>query len=277
MTAPTGTNHAERNTQISLEEFCDMEQLYALLDNWAKCSGLSAVIVDAQGQATSDDFGLTPFCALIKVDDTGCAWCASTWKVNHEGIYVCPLGLRDFSVPINLPDGTLLGRVMAGQGLLKGQDEEEILRRVDHLGIDIAEARRRLQLMQRKTLEEMDSAFRLLREMMAFFIEKSYQAWENANMLRNAPAKEDRTLSQITQIMYSYNLTVELDTGAYTLIPGTGMERTVDRYKRHGNERELRAYHESIILPTHLQRFKRLLDFDRFRSGNVPDGYRGSL
>ena len=33
MTAPTGTNHAERNTQISLEEFCDMEQLYALLDN----------------------------------------------------------------------------------------------------------------------------------------------------------------------------------------------------------------------------------------------------
>ena len=277
MTAPTGTNHAERNTQISLEEFCDMEQLYALLDNWAKCSGLSAVIVDAQGQATSDDFGLTPFCALIKGDDTGCACCASTWKVNHEGIYVCPLGLRDFSVPINLPDGTLLGRVMAGQGLLKGQDEEEILRRVDHLGIDIAEARRRLQLMQRKTLEEMDSAFRLLREMMAFFIEKSYQAWENANMLRNAPAKEDRTLSQITQIMYSYNLTVELDTGAYTLITGTGMERTVDRYKRHGNERELRAFHESIILPTHLQRFKRLLDFDRFRSGNVPDGYRGSL
>ena len=44
------------------------------------------------------------------------------------------------------------------------------------------------------------------------------------NELKKAPAKEDRILSQITQIMYSYNLTVDLETDAYTLITGTGME-----------------------------------------------------
>ena len=129
MTAPATQPSDSSATPISLEEFCDMEQLYALLDNWAKCSGLSAVIVDTEGRATSDDFGLTEFCSLIKNHETAQRCCSATWREGREGIYICPLGLRDFSGPIPLPDGTLLGRVRAGQGLLKGQDVEEVLKR----------------------------------------------------------------------------------------------------------------------------------------------------
>lgn len=41
---------------LSLQEFCDMEQLYRLVDNWSKSSGMYAVIVDTQGNRTSDLF-----------------------------------------------------------------------------------------------------------------------------------------------------------------------------------------------------------------------------
>ena len=48
---------------IRIEEFCDMEQLYALIDNWSSSTGMSAVIIDAEGRRTSESFGMTPFCS----------------------------------------------------------------------------------------------------------------------------------------------------------------------------------------------------------------------
>lgn len=62
-------------------------------------------------------------------------------------------------------------------------------------------------------------------------------------------AKNDRVLSQITQIMYSYNLTVDLATESYSLITGTGMERTVSEYKKHSNQAELIEFQNNIIHP----------------------------
>ena len=52
------------NLCIALQEFCDMEQLYTLLDNWSKSTGMSAVIVDADGAPTSESFGMTEFCSM---------------------------------------------------------------------------------------------------------------------------------------------------------------------------------------------------------------------
>ena len=40
------------NSCPELQEFCDMEQLYRLIDNWSKSSGMSAVIVDAYREET---------------------------------------------------------------------------------------------------------------------------------------------------------------------------------------------------------------------------------
>ena len=54
-------------------------------------------------------------------------------------------------------------------------------------------------------------------------------------------------ITQITQIMYSYNLTVDLKTKTYSLITGTGMERTVAEYKRNDNYNELLAFHAGIV------------------------------
>ena len=272
--AETETNG--RNHALSLQEFCDMNQLYKLIENWAKSTGMSAVIVDPQGRRTSESFGMTEFCQMIHDSESGLACCASTWQAEREGVYVCPLGFCDFSIPIVLPDGQRLGRVLAGQALADDQDVREVLRRTVRLGLDEERVQDVLSRVRRKSKAEMESAYHLLSDILHFFIEKNYAIWKSENELKAAPAKKDRVLSQITQRMYSYNLTIDLETGAYSLITGTGMERTVAEYKRHSNQAELRDFHARILHPAYADRFNALLDFASVRS-EMENGFRGSL
>ena len=124
------------NSYLDLQEFCDMEQLYRLIDNWSRSSGMSAVIVDTEGNRTSESFGMTEFCRMIHANENGRISCANTWKAEHDGIYVCPVGFCDFSVPIVLPNGQILGKVLAGQALSVNQKNEEILKKTSEYGID---------------------------------------------------------------------------------------------------------------------------------------------
>lgn len=265
------------NTGVALQEFCDMEQLYRLIDNWSKCTGMSAVIINTDGNRTSDSFGMTEFCQMIHDSENGMACCQSTWKSDNNGVYVCPVGFCDFSIPIVLPDGQVLGKVLAGQALSENQNEEEIVRKTTQLGIDEAAVRDVLSRVHRKTENEMQGSYELLKETLNFFIEKNYFIWKTNNELKKAPAKKDRVLSQITQIMYSYNLTIDLATGEYSLITGTGMERTVDEYKKHNNQAELFSFQNSIIHPSYVQRFNELTNFDSARQDSSENGFRGTL
>ena len=158
------------NIDLNLQEFCDMDQLYKLIDNWSKCSGMYAVIVDPEGNRTSDSFGMTEFCQMIHASENGRVCCRSTWKSDKEGIYVCPIGFCDFSIPIVLPDGQVLGRVLAGQALSVDQKEEEILQKTTQLGIEEETVRDVLSRVHRKTEKEMEGSYELLKEMIQFFI-----------------------------------------------------------------------------------------------------------
>lgn len=266
-----------QNSDVSLQEFCDMDQMYRMIDNWSKSSGMYAVIVDTEGNCTSDSFGMTEFCNMIHDTEKGCECCTSTWKADQEGIYVCPVGFCDFSVPIELPDGRVLGRVLAGQALSVNQKDEEILKKTKQFGLDDGAVKDVLSRVHRKTETEMNGSYALLKEMLSFFIEKNYSIWQTNNELQKAPAKKDRVLSQITQIMYSYNLTVDLVTDTYTLITGTGMERTVAEYKKHSNQSELKAFQNNIIHPAYVSRFNDLLDFTSARKNPTENGFRGTL
>lgn len=139
------------NSGISLQEFCDMDQLYRLIDNWSKSSGMYAVIIDTEGKRTSDSFGMTEFCQMVHASEKGMVSCTSTWKSDKEGIYVCPVGFCDFSIPIVLHDGQVLGKVLAGQALSIKQDEEEILQKTTQLGIPEESVRDVLSRVHRKT------------------------------------------------------------------------------------------------------------------------------
>lgn len=225
---------------LALQEFCNMEQLYRLIDNWSKSTGMSAVITDTSGNRTSESFGMTDFCNMIHKNEKGLISCTSTWKWEKKGVYVCPIGFCDFAIPIELPDGQIIGKVLAGQALSTEQDTEEIIQKTTQLGIEEAAVRDVLSRVHRKTDSEMQSAYNLLEEMLRFFISNSYSIWQKNNELKKAPESKDRVLSQITQIMYSYNLTIDIATGNYSLI--TGMERTVAEYKRHSNQAELTEF-----------------------------------
>lgn len=268
---------SNRKHGLKLQEFCDMDQLYRLIDNWSKCSGMSAVIIDTEGNPTSGSFGMTEFCKMIHDDEKGIACCTSTWKTDHDGIYVCPIGFCDFSIPIILPDGQNLGKVLAGQALSVNQKETQIIEKTSQLGFEEGKVKDVLSRVNRKTDKEMMGAYALLKEMLSFFIEKSYSIWKTNNELKKVPAQKDRILSQITQIMYSYNLTVDLETERYTLIKGTGMERTVDEYKKHNEYKELIAFQDCILHPAYISRFNELTNFESARNNPSENGYRGSL
>ena len=120
-------NKITRKADLSLQEFCDMDQLYRLLDNWSKSSGMATMIVDKYGNQVSEDFGMTEFCRMVQSCETGKACCMATWKSDLDGIYECPFGFWDFSIPIVLPDGQALGKVLAGQALSTTQRDEAIL------------------------------------------------------------------------------------------------------------------------------------------------------
>ncbi|MDO4486675.1 MAG: PocR ligand-binding domain-containing protein [Bacillota bacterium] len=274
-------HHAEiginDNNSLKLQEFCDMNQLYRLLDNWAKSCGMATMIVDSEGNQLSEDFGMTEFCRMVQSCETGKACCMATWKTDLEDVYECPFGFWDFSIPIALPDGQVLGKVLAGQALSVNQKEEEILQKVVKLGIDKKTVKEVLSRVNRKTDKEMQGAYELLKETLHFFIQNSYSVWTAHNELKKGPAKTDRVLSQITQIMYSYNLTIDLETESYTLITGTGMERTVDEYKKHNDYKELRTFQDSIIHPAYLNRFNELTNFESAKDNTSENGYRGSL
>lgn len=114
----------EGKSQLKLQAFCDMNQLYRLLDNWSKSCGMATMIVDVEGNPVSEDFGMTEFCQMIQACPGGKACCMETWKLDLEGVYECPFGFWDFSIPIVLPDGQVLGKVLAGQALSDAQKDE---------------------------------------------------------------------------------------------------------------------------------------------------------
>ena len=239
--------------------------------------GMATVIVDTEGKQVSEDFGITEFCRMIQFCERGKTCCMATWKSELDGMYECPFGFWDFSIPISLPDGQMLGKVLAGQALSVEQKGEEILQKATGIGLDETTVKEVLSRVHRKTGKEMQGAYELLKETLHFFVQNSYAIWKTNKELKKGPGKKDRVLSQITRIMYSYNLTVDLETERYTLITGTGMERTVAEYEKHSDYRELRLFQASVIHPAYFSRFNELTNFESARNNPSENGYRGSL
>ena len=186
---------AEIKDNLSLEEFCDMKQLYRLLGNWSKSCGMATMLFDADGNPISEEFGFTEFCRMIQAEEKGIAKCRSTWKCDTEGIYECPVGFLDFSVPIALPDGRVLGKVLAGQAMSNVQRDEDILKKTSELGLEEDKVKDILSRVTRRTKKEMQGAYELLRETLHFFVLNSYYIWQTRSELKRTPEKKDRTLS----------------------------------------------------------------------------------
>ena len=97
----------------------------------------------------------------------------------------------DFSIPIVLPDGQVLGRVLAGQALSDEQKETEILRKATALGLDEKTVGDVLPRVQRKTRKEMQGAYELLKETLHFFVQNRYSIRQTKSELTKAAAKKE--------------------------------------------------------------------------------------
>ena len=84
-------------------------------------------------------------------------------------------------------------------------------------------------------------------------------------------------LSAITKQLYSFNLTIELETGNFSLISGTGMETEIDRMSRVSTYRECCDILLKDIAPEYRRQARELIALDFLRDREGQDGFVGTL
>ena len=113
---------------LRIQDFCDMVKFEAIMDNWAKSTGLATVAVGAEGEYISECYNFTEFCIdLTRGSAEGKRRCEKCDK-EGKGVYECHAGLVDFAIPITLNDGTVLGSVIGGQVLPENPSVETFRR-----------------------------------------------------------------------------------------------------------------------------------------------------
>lgn len=184
---------------MKIEDFCDMEKFEGIMNNWAKCTGLATVAVDADGNYISECYNFTDFCIkLTRGSSEGCRRCEKCDR-EGEGVYECHAGLVDFGIPITLNDGTVLGSVIGGQVLPENPDDEKFRKVARELGIEENRYIEALHKVSVKTREEIDASANLLGDVINMFVRSSYQEDKNEHMLEKLKDGIEKAAVQIEE------------------------------------------------------------------------------
>lgn len=168
---------------MKIQDFCDMEEFERIMENWALATGLATVAVGEDGEYISGCYNFTRFCIdLTRGSQEGKRRCE---QCDREGkdTYFCHAGLMDFSIPITLDDGTVLGSLIGGQVLTEEPEEEKFRQKAVELGIDPDEYIEALREVPIKTQEEIDASAHLLGQVINMFVRASYMGKNNANII----------------------------------------------------------------------------------------------
>lgn len=170
---------------MKIQEFCDMDKFENIMSNWAMSTGLATVAVGADGEYISECYNFTDFCIkLTRGSEEGRRRCE---KCDREctGVYNCHAGLVDFSVPITLEDGTVLGSVIGGQVLPENPDEFKFRATARELGIDEDTYIAALQEVNVRSREAIEASAELLGDVINMFVRSSYSSKTSQVMLDN--------------------------------------------------------------------------------------------
>jgi len=184
---------------LKIEDFCNMEEFEAIMDNWAKSTGLATVAVGADGKYISECYNFTDFCIKLT---RGCAEGKRRCeKCDQEGtgVYACHAGLVDFGIPITLKDGTVLGSVIGGQVLPENPDEEAFRATARELGINEDTYIEALQKVAVKTQEEIEASANLLGDVINMFVRASYADSINDSIVGNLKVGIQKAASLIDE------------------------------------------------------------------------------
>ncbi|MGN1099124.1 MAG: ATP-binding protein, partial [Christensenellales bacterium] len=108
-------------------------------------------------------------------------------------------------------------------------------------------------------------------------ITETHQAQERRENELKAVAAKDQILSNITKTLYSYNLTLNLVSGKFSLILGTGMKEFVKIFESTDDYET--AYNQKIryVTDDYIEAFGNFSSLDALRKRNGETGYIGNL
>ncbi len=92
-----------------------------------------------------------------------------------------------------------------------------------------------------------------------------------------AIASKDQILSEITQMLYSYNITLNMNTKKYSLIEGTGLEDYVAYFRSTDDFEKAYAFNLDCIEPEYKQAFEQLSSFENLTKLEGKNGFIGNL
>lgn len=170
---------------MAIQDFCDMKKFEEIMKNWAESTGLATVAVGADGKYISATYNFTDFCIkLTRENEEGRKRCEKCDR-EGKGVYNCHAGLVDFSIPITLEDGTVLGKIIGGQVLPECPEEDKFRGIARELGINEERYVKALAKVPVKTRAQIDASANLLGEVINMFVRASYTDKKNSRIMND--------------------------------------------------------------------------------------------
>lgn len=108
-------------------------------------------------------------------------------------------------------------------------------------------------------------------------ITEAHRAQEKNEKELRAAADKNRILSELTKKLYSYNLTLNLRTGKYSMIIGTGMTQFMEIFKSTDDYETAYKKKLSYLDPENVPQFEALASLDSLRARTNANGFIGNL
>lgn len=119
---------------MDIRNIIDVEKLQELQDQFSLATGLTAFVVDAEGENVTKGSGMTDFCAKqTRSCPEGLERCTGGCK--KDGVLTCHAGLMEFSMDITVGE-EVVGKVIGGGVFTAEPDEDKYRALAGELGLD---------------------------------------------------------------------------------------------------------------------------------------------
>lgn len=220
--------------ELSIPDFCDMAAFDKMMRDWSFATGLATVVTGKNGEYLTGYYNFTTFCQeLVRKSPEGLRRCMECDK-KGQGTYHCHTGLIDFSSPLTLTDGTVVGKIVGGQVLPEEPDVERCRKIARELGIPENRYLEELRKVRIRSTKEITSSFDLLSATISMFVRSSYSAKLNSQSL-----VERANIISSLSTLYFCDYFVDLDKGTYQELDSTPWARDVLEEYRHLTPEEI--------------------------------------
>ena len=108
-------------------------------------------------------------------------------------------------------------------------------------------------------------------------VTREHDQQEARKLEADATASRDRIQSDIIRALYSYNATVNLSTGKYSLLVGTGMEEYIQQFSQTDDYEEACNLLLSNVLPEYIDEMNRQFSLESLRMRQNHRGHIGQM